>query len=80
MLRVMGLLDEKTGKVLKTAEPGGESGREEAPTRPYVATIGPTTQDYLRRTFNFEPDVCSEKPAPEALCQVIIGFTRGRMQ
>jgi uroporphyrinogen-III synthase len=29
-----------------------------------IATIGPTTRDYLWDTFGFEADVCAEKPSP----------------
>ncbi|XMA19969.1 hypothetical protein WAI453_012760 [Rhynchosporium graminicola] len=59
MLRVLGRLDPETGKarVNKSEEPGSI----------YVATIGPTTRDFLRNTFGYEPDVCAEKPSPEGV-------------
>ncbi|RJE17788.1 Uroporphyrinogen-III synthase [Aspergillus sclerotialis] len=34
--------------------------------RVYVATIGKTTRDHLRK-YGFEADVCAEKPSPEGL-------------
>lgn len=37
-----------------------------------VATIGPTTRDFLKREFNFEPDVCAEKPSPEGVGNAIL--------
>ncbi|KAF3763758.1 tetrapyrrole biosynthesis, uroporphyrinogen III synthase [Cryphonectria parasitica EP155] len=64
MLQVLGLLDETTGKA-KPKEPGR--------TR-FIATIGPTTRDYLKRTFDFEPDVCSKKPSPEGVLEGIKQF------
>lgn len=59
MLRALGLLDSKTGKA---------TARNVAQNRQtYIATIGPTTRDYLRKEFGFEPDVCAEKPSPEGV-------------
>ncbi|GKT48418.1 UV excision repair protein rhp23 [Colletotrichum spaethianum] len=63
MLRGLGLLDESTGKAKR-------DGREERNT--FIATIGPTTRDYLRRTFDFEPDVCAEEPSPEGVKRGIV--------
>ncbi|KAK2034379.1 uroporphyrinogen-III synthase HemD [Colletotrichum zoysiae] len=65
MLRGLGLLDESTGKAKR-------DGGEERKT--FIATIGPTTRDYLRRTFDFEPDVCAEEPSPEGVKSGIIEF------
>lgn len=64
MLRGLGMLDEATGK----ARPK-DAGR----TR-FIATIGPTTRDYLRRTFELEPDVSAEKPSPEGVLEAIKQF------
>ncbi|GAB7360776.1 hypothetical protein MBLNU230_g0763t1 [Neophaeotheca triangularis] len=36
-----------------------------------IATIGPTTRDYLMQEFDFEPDVCAEKPSPEGVAEAI---------
>lgn len=64
MLKGLGMLDESTGKA-----------RSKDPSRTrFIATIGPTTRDYLRRTFDFEPDVCSEKPSPEGVLEGIKQF------
>ncbi|OHW99340.1 uroporphyrinogen-III synthase [Colletotrichum incanum] len=65
MLRGLGLLDESTGK----AKTDGRGDR-----RTFVATIGPTTRDYLRRAFDFEPDVCAEEPSPEGVKRGIVQF------
>ncbi|KAI1264555.1 uroporphyrinogen-III synthase [Xylariaceae sp. FL1019] len=65
MLRGLGLLDESNGQAKNAA--GSRST--------YIATIGPTTRDYLKRTFDFEPDVCAEKPSPAGVLQAITDFT-----
>lgn len=64
MLRGLGMLDEATGK----AKPNDPSR-----TR-FIATIGPTTRDYLRKTFDLEPDVSAEKPSPEGVLEAIKQF------
>lgn len=69
MLSALGWLDEKTGKyssARRDAVPG--------PTATKIATIGPTTRDYLVEQFNFEPDVCAEKPSPEGVGEGIAKF------
>jgi uroporphyrinogen-III synthase len=58
MLRGLGLLDDRTGKA-KEVDPERRNT--------FIATIGPTTRDYLRRTFDFEPDVVAETPTPEGV-------------
>ncbi|OLN94358.1 Uroporphyrinogen-III synthase [Colletotrichum chlorophyti] len=65
MLRGLGMLDETTGKVRK---------EDMAGRRTFVATIGPTTRDYLRRIFDFEPDVCADEPSPEGVKRGILQF------
>jgi uroporphyrinogen-III synthase len=64
MLKGLGILNEETGKV----------GRSLGRSTTYIATIGPTTRDYLKRTFDYEPDVCSEKPSPEGIWESITRF------
>ncbi|PBP26074.1 uroporphyrinogen-III synthase HemD [Diplocarpon rosae] len=59
MLRVLGLLEPEIGKAKPFSPPGSRST--------YIATIGPTTRDFLRNSFGFEPDVCAEKPSPEGV-------------
>lgn len=41
-----------------------------------VATIGPTTKDHLKNKLGVEPDVCAEKPNPEALKKGIVDFLK----
>jgi uroporphyrinogen-III synthase len=71
MLRGLGLLDETTGKA-KTPTPDSDR-------RTWVATIGPTTRDYLTTTFGFEPDVCAEIPSPEGIRAGIVEFLNNRI-
>jgi uroporphyrinogen-III synthase len=70
-LRALGVLDLETGR----ARAGAREGRGKVGT--YVATIGPTTRDYLRETFGFEPDVCAECPSPEGVGEAIGRFMAG---
>lgn len=72
MLSALGWLDEKTGKY--------SAGRREVVSGPMstsIATIGPTTRDFLVEQFGFEPDVCAEKPSPEGVADGIVGFEGG---
>lgn len=39
-----------------------------------IASIGPTTRDYLYKTWGFEVDVCAEKPSPEGVGNGISRF------
>lgn len=46
-----------------------------------VATIGPTTKDFLEKELGFKPDVCAEKPSPEGVGEAILsksGIPGGR--
>ncbi|KAJ6780900.1 hypothetical protein PWT90_05560 [Aphanocladium album] len=63
MLRGLGMLDE-VGKVV----PGRRDGKT------FIATIGPTTRDFLIETFGFQPDVCAAKPSPEGVLDAITEF------
>ncbi|QDS71698.1 hypothetical protein FKW77_008358 [Venturia effusa] len=65
MLQSLGLLDPDTGKYKDASK---------ELRRPYIATIGPTTRDYLKKEFDFEPDVCAEKPSPEGVGAGIAAF------
>ncbi|KAJ5777670.1 Tetrapyrrole biosynthesis uroporphyrinogen III synthase [Penicillium odoratum] len=62
MLRVL-----KLGPFAGDEDGGGER-------RLFVATIGPTTRDYLKNMFGFEADVCAEKPSPEGVVEGIRRF------
>jgi uroporphyrinogen-III synthase len=67
MLESLGLLDEQTGKV------SAEAARAH---NIYVATIGPTTRDYLIDQFAFVPDVCADAPSEEGVARGIEAFDR----
>lgn len=43
-----------------------------------IATIGPTTRDYLRQQFGFEADVCAATPSPEGIGEGVRACLRGR--
>lgn len=75
MLRALDMLDTETGKV-RTGERGGGCGNRRGKGRrlTYIATIGPTTRAYLKKTFGFEPDVCAGKPSPEGIGEAISTF------
>lgn len=76
MLAGLGLLDESTtGPVEKTRKKEGTRAQNT-----FVATIGPTTRDYLVRTFGFEPDVCAAEPSPEGIRTGIIQFMESRQR
>ncbi|KAL2268146.1 hypothetical protein VTJ83DRAFT_2992 [Remersonia thermophila] len=64
MLKVLGLMDEATGKA-KPKQPDSAT---------LIATIGPTTRDHLARTLGYQPDVCAEQPTPEGVWQGILCF------
>ncbi|KAF2659484.1 tetrapyrrole biosynthesis, uroporphyrinogen III synthase [Lophiostoma macrostomum CBS 122681] len=57
MLESLGLLDEKSG-ILKV---NGSSNSKTV----CIATIGPTTRDYLINEFGFSPNACAQTPSPE---------------
>ena len=48
----------------------------DAEIRYLIATIGPTTRDYLRETFGFEADVCAQTPSPEGVGEAVKAFLR----
>ncbi|MCJ1385685.1 hypothetical protein MMC17_008808 [Xylographa soralifera] len=57
---------------------GGGSVNTEAQREIFVASIGPTTRDYLLEEFDFRVDVCAESPSPEGLAEGIAQFMRER--
>jgi uroporphyrinogen-III synthase len=63
MLESLGLLDSRTGRAKASSR---KSIR--------IATIGPTTRDYLQDEFGFSPDVCSAKPSPEGIVEGMRAF------
>lgn len=66
MLEVLGMLDNQTGRIT-------ESGRTVS-NIPYIATIGPTTRDYLINEFGYTPNVCAVRPSAEGLGEVILSY------
>lgn len=66
MLDSIGLLDAGTGR----AKPSSDQSNI------FIATIGPTTRDYLQDKFGFVPDVCAEKPSPEGIAEGIQAFEK----
>ena len=69
MLSSLRWLEEKSGKF-------NEGLREvmSGPMRTCIATIGPTTRDYLRQEFGFDPDVCARSPSPEGVGEGMLRF------
>lgn len=70
MLEGLGMLDPATGKALPKQDD----------RRTFIATIGPTTRDYLQREFAFDPDVCADKPSAEGIGEAITAFMKARKQ
>jgi uroporphyrinogen-III synthase len=68
MLRSLDLLDPETGKA--------KACQSLSRKNTYIATIGPTTRDFLRNKFGFEPDVCASKPSPEGVEEGIRNFLK----
>lgn len=66
MLNALGWLDE--GGKFSAAKREATTGE----LRTRIATIGPTTKDFLMQEFGFEPDVCAEKPSPEGVGEAIL--------
>ncbi|KAJ5029305.1 tetrapyrrole biosynthesis, uroporphyrinogen III synthase [Bipolaris maydis] len=64
MLESLDLLDAETGRAKASTEQRNI----------LIATIGPTTRDYLIQQFGFTPDVCAEKPTPEGVAEGIKDF------
>ena len=63
MLKQLGMLDDTTKAKASTEI-----------AKAFVATIGPTTRNYLVQNFKVEPHVCSKSPTPEALLNGILEF------
>jgi len=70
ILRALMWLDEGTGRV-KEAWDGEER-------KTFVASIGPTTMEYMRKEFEFEVDVCAERPSAEGVREGIERFMRSK--
>ncbi|KAI4097219.1 MAG: hypothetical protein LQ344_000629, partial [Seirophora lacunosa] len=68
LLRALGWLDDESAKI-HGPENSCWVGR-----KTFVASIGPTTRDYVKKKFGLEVDVCAGKPSPEGVRQGIEDF------
>ncbi|KAL9608965.1 MAG: hypothetical protein Q9167_006232 [Letrouitia subvulpina] len=68
LLSSLGWLDEATNRVY-----GSQHDCWKDRTT-FVASIGPTTEEYMRKNFGFEVDVCAAKPNPEGVSKGIEQF------
>lgn len=69
MLRVLGL-----GPFGGTSDAAVRGGDGESKRRVCIATIGPTTRDFLKNRFGVEADVCAERPSPDGVGEGIRRF------
>ena len=72
MLRSLNMLNPSTGKV--------RADVSRSTRNTYIATIGPTTRDHLRKQFDFDPDVCAETPSPEGVGAGIRKFIKDHLR
>ncbi|KAL8653543.1 MAG: hypothetical protein Q9210_002025 [Variospora velana] len=72
LLRALGWLEDKTARIHGPDDPCWVSRNT------FIASIGPTTRDYVKKQFGFEVDVCAEKPSPEGVRQGIEDFMQKR--
>jgi len=70
ILRALRWLDERTVKVKEIW-----AGEER---KTFVASIGPTTKEYMRKEFEFDVDVCAERPSAEGVREGIERFMRSK--
>ena len=68
MLNALGWLDSKSGLF----NPGLREVMS-GPMKTTVATIGPTTREFLLQEFEFAPDAVAETPTPEGVGEAILG-------
>lgn len=73
MLRVLGLLDLETGKVKSEAQPPTSRNT-------LIATIGPTTKNYLQDEFGFTPDVSATTPSAEGIEEAMRNFIKNGLE
>lgn len=71
-LRALGILDPATKKARKQQDYDRSRGQI------YVATIGPTTRDYLIKEFGYNPDVVCNKPSPEGISEAVTAYMAER--
>ena len=53
--------------VMGIQDKNNDNNNDDADAIYLIATIGPTTRDYLRQQFGFEADVCAKTPTPRGL-------------
>lgn len=80
MLKGLGWMDERSGRAEGESRLETEDKRagEEGQRRTFVASIGPTTAQYLEREFGFGVDVQAARPSPEGVKEGIERFMRER--
>ncbi|KAL8739192.1 MAG: hypothetical protein Q9181_000083 [Wetmoreana brouardii] len=61
MLRSLGWLDDESTRIRGKYDPCW------AKRKTFIASIGPTTREYMRTTFGFDVDICAEKPSPDGV-------------
>ncbi|KAL8713905.1 MAG: hypothetical protein Q9220_002051 [cf. Caloplaca sp. 1 TL-2023] len=71
VLRALGWLDETSG--IAHSPENSCWGRDR---KTYVVSIGPTTREYMKKTFTFDVDVCARVPSPEGVRAAIGGFMK----
>lgn len=69
MLRALDLIEESTGSTKSREKSEKVTGH-----KTYIATIGPTTRDYLINKYGYTPEVCAEQPSPEGVWDGITQF------
>lgn len=70
LLRALGWLNEESRRIHGPEHPCWIDRKT------FIASIGPTTRDYMSKTFGFEVDVCAGKPSPEGVRRGIEEFLR----
>ncbi|KAL8775031.1 MAG: hypothetical protein Q9209_000510 [Squamulea sp. 1 TL-2023] len=70
LLRALGWLsDSSSNKIIR---------HQDANRKTFIASIGPTTRDYMKRSFGFDVDACAETPSPEGVRKGIEEFMQTR--
>ena len=72
LLEKLGFIDPSTGYVHGAGHQCWQNRKT------FVASIGPTTRDYLLNTFGFSVDVCAPKPSPEGVSKGVRDFMRNK--
>ncbi|KAL8763056.1 MAG: hypothetical protein Q9184_001083 [Pyrenodesmia sp. 2 TL-2023] len=70
LLRALGWLDDKSITRI------GPDNSNWVFRHTFIASIGPTTRDFMKKRLDFEVDVCAENPSPEGVRQGIEDYMR----